>query len=258
MKFLNMKFFKRTRISLKACLIMIAIISGIGVGVGYSLTHYVTHDRSFCLSCHSHQRDTKVWRASRVHPALDCAECHAEPGAVLPLNFEADPERTNANCIRCHEETVRSVRLYYKFNTLKIKIPHRLHAGEMQIPCVQCHRNIFHDKSPKPTNRPHMDACASCHTKEASSCRMCHVPGTLRLPRPSHASKEGCERCHTNFSERRLAIFNVQFYHKPHLSMNLQCDFCHSNSQKHGTITKDKEDCQACHDLNTIRVSLKD
>ncbi|MFQ5852078.1 MAG: cytochrome c3 family protein [Candidatus Binatia bacterium] len=252
-----MNFFKRPRISLKACLVGIATITGVGLGAGYSLTHFVTRERPFCLSCHSHQSDTKVWRTSQVHPDIDCAECHAEPGTILPLNFAADSDRTNANCRRCHENAVRSVRLYYKFNIMKIKIPHKFHAVDMEIPCVRCHRNIFHDKTPEPTYRPRMDACAHCHAKEtSSSCRNCHVRGTIRLPRSAHASKKDCEPCHADFSERRAAIYNVQFSHQPHLSINLNCDYCHSNSQKHGTITKDKEGCQACHDLENKQVSI--
>lgn len=253
-----MNFFKRLRISLNVCLVGAAIMAGIGVGVGYSLSHFVTRERPFCLSCHSHQRDTMVWRTSEVHPQIDCAECHAEPGAILPLNFVADPDRTNANCRRCHEDAIHTVRLYYKYNEMKIKIPHKFHAIDMEIQCVQCHRNVFHDKASEPTYRPHMDACAHCHAEEtASSCRRCHVRGTLELPRSAHASKKDCERCHANFHERRVAIYNVQFSHQPHLSINLNCDFCHSNSQEHGTITKNEQDCQACHNLESKQVTMK-
>ncbi|HLC26946.1 MAG TPA: hypothetical protein VJM80_09265 [bacterium] len=38
---------------------------------------------------------------------------------------------------------------------------------------MQCHVNIAHDARITPTNRPSMEACASCHNTQ-ENCQKCH------------------------------------------------------------------------------------
>ena len=230
----------------------LAIIGAMGIG---GFMRFVTSDERYCLHCHAKQRYRELWKASKVHPRVSCADCHGEPDQYINFSFSANQERTTANCLRCHQEfnePEKIEKITFRFNRLRIKIPHNIHI-EMGIMCTECHNNIRHEKSIYGTYRPHMETCFECHRKEDSFCLSCHPKGTLKLPLSRHASQAMCGKCHGGFGEERIAIFGVKFLHQPHIDGEVECDMCHANAQKHGMITVTKEGCENCHEWSGLR-----
>jgi hypothetical protein len=230
----------------------LALVGAMGI-VGFM--RFVTSNERYCLHCHGKQRYIELWKESKVHPKVSCADCHGEPGKYINFSFSADDERTTANCLRCHREFYepeKIERITFKFNRLKIKIPHNIHL-EMGIMCTVCHNNIRHERSVYGTYRPHMDTCFQCHRKEDTFCLSCHPKGTLKLPLSRHASQAMCIKCHNRFDGEELAIFGVKFLHQPHIDGEVDCDMCHSNAQRHGRIIITKEGCKNCHEWGRLR-----
>lgn len=141
------------------------------IWVGHTLT---THS-AICLSCHARQTNISMWSSSMVHPArVTCVDCHARPGQLFPRDFFAD-DQVNANCLFCHrhvaEKKVEEAR--------HIIIDHKLHIEESKLMCIDCHRNIVHEKMKAGTNRPNHLTCIECHEEaikgESESCMKCHT-----------------------------------------------------------------------------------
>jgi nitrate/TMAO reductase-like tetraheme cytochrome c subunit len=139
--------------------------------VGHTLTSYSV----ICLSCHAKQTSLTMWGPSAIHPArVTCVDCHAKPYQFFPRNFFAD-ERVNKNCLFCHKYVPKK-----GMETADhMKIDHKLHTEEAKLMCIDCHRNIEHDKTEAGTNRPSHLTCIECHEEAISggpeSCMKCHT-----------------------------------------------------------------------------------
>jgi hypothetical protein len=149
-----------------------------------------------CASCHPEM--TALYREGKTHPVaqVTCHQCHS-PHAVLPEGFNiiayvrdvfipekymASAERINGRCLECHWDLLGAEKEKGKL----IKVNHKLHLAEnlivegkpVTLGCVDCHSNVVHDRSLKPTNRPLMAGCftAQCHVKDENkdSCLRCH------------------------------------------------------------------------------------
>jgi nitrate/TMAO reductase-like tetraheme cytochrome c subunit len=152
-----------------AVFLAIAAVSGLG------LARFTTTHPLFCLSCHQNQEPRELWLPSRAHPAsVSCTDCHSLPGGILPAKFSAGDERMNRNCLRCHPEipnrgpeSLETVRVVF--------VSHKLHAENSAL-CIDCHRNIEHDRLPPQTNRPAMETCYQCHQAHprTQACEKCH------------------------------------------------------------------------------------
>ena len=60
-----------------------------------------------------------------------------------------------------------------------------------------------------------------------------------------------CYNCHGGIQEVNTTAFGRTFPHKTHIvKQRLQCDRCHSNSNKHGELIINSESCNACHHAN--------
>jgi nitrate/TMAO reductase-like tetraheme cytochrome c subunit len=139
--------------------------------IGHTLTTYSV----ICLSCHAKQTSISMWAPSAIHPArVTCVNCHAKPYQLFPRNFFAD-EKMNDNCLFCHKPVAEK-----GIETADhMKIDHKLHAEEAKLMCIDCHRNIEHDKTEAGTNRPSHVTCIECHEEAISggpeSCTKCHT-----------------------------------------------------------------------------------
>lgn len=151
------------------------------------LVHFTSASPSYCLTCHSGNGEPEINYHSLVHPKVNCVSCHAENGTLIskirPAKYSAQPDFVSANCIRCHDNLFQDGKVSYKFNILKINIPHKFHIEELGVRCTECHRNIMHEKLKPFTNRPHRDYCFECHAQEAGGdfCRSCHPSGLPEL-----------------------------------------------------------------------------
>jgi nitrate/TMAO reductase-like tetraheme cytochrome c subunit len=144
--------------------------------VGHTLTSYSV----ICLSCHAKQTGLSMWAPSAIHPArVTCVNCHAKPYQLFPRDFFAD-DKMNKNCLFCHKPVAEK-----GIETADhMKIDHKLHTEEAKLMCIDCHRNIEHDKTEAGTNHPSHLTCIECHEEAISrgpeSCMKCHteIPGT--------------------------------------------------------------------------------
>jgi nitrate/TMAO reductase-like tetraheme cytochrome c subunit len=148
------------------------------IWVGHTLT---THPL-ICLSCHARQTSISMWSPSSIHPAhVTCVDCHARPGQLFPRDFFAD-DQVNANCLVCHKPVAeKGIE-----TTDHMKIDHKLHTEEAKLMCIDCHRNIEHDKTEAGTNRPSHLTCIECHEEAISggpeSCMKCHTKIPVKSP----------------------------------------------------------------------------
>lgn len=147
------------------------------IGIGRWLTTYPP----ICLSCHAKQSALPMWEPSKVHsPKVTCVDCHAKPGELFPRFFFAD-ERMNDNCLICH----KAIPMKEMEETSPIKINHKLHHEEAKLMCIDCHRNIAHEKFEEGTNRPKKLTCGECHKEDLTggpeACMKCHTknPGKI-------------------------------------------------------------------------------
>ncbi len=237
-------------------LFFVGIFLILGTLVGFAaLEKYVTAKPGFCLTCHINQSHSKFSEPSKVHPKIDCAECHATHAEWIPRDFSAGDTRVNDNCKRCHKNILSEDSSTFNSNIKKIIIPHKKHVLEIETPCTTCHANIYHDKQSPITNRPRMEFCYNCHTTD-EKCSTCHPQGTVELPLSKTIHRSECAQCHPGYQDKKINIFNVQFLHKRHFHRVASCDICHSNAMKHGTINLERENCLKCHH-KTVREVFK-
>jgi predicted CXXCH cytochrome family protein len=170
-------------------LVLLIVIVGVSGGFPVlGLVRYTTTGVGFCGSCHS--EGYKQWSESKAHKPSDavCSDCHAEKGSLAPGKFSAAEERITPNCIRCHEDIVKQdkpeqLKLHF------IKISHKRCMEKTGNKCLNCHRNIVHDKLAPISNRPYKVTCYSCHKKDIDAsppkdeaCKKCHYITLVSAP----------------------------------------------------------------------------
>lgn len=147
----------------------------IGAGLVIWMGHLLTSHPVICLSCHARQTSISMWAPSDIHPdRVTCVNCHAKAGQLFPRDFFAD-ERVNDKCLGCHghvaEKEIEEAH--------HMRIAHKLHVEESKLMCIDCHRNIAHEKMEAGTNRPRRLTCVECHEEAISggpeSCTKCHT-----------------------------------------------------------------------------------
>ena len=163
------KLSKRTWALIVAILLLLAAIPGLG------LIRFTTGHPFFCLTCHENQDVPARWLPSRVHPAsVDCLDCHTAGSNMFFRKYSASDELMNQKCVSCHptipggeQTTLQTVRIVF--------ISHKLHADK-KVLCIDCHRNLAHDRGTPRTNRPTMETCYQCHQAHPRSqaCDKCH------------------------------------------------------------------------------------
>lgn len=144
--------------------------------------HLMTTYPAICLSCHARQSGISMWSPSMVHPSrVTCVNCHARPGQLFPRDFFAD-ERVNENCLFCHKHVAEKE----KEESHHMKIAHKLHIQESKLMCIDCHRNIAHEKMEAGTNRPRRLTCMECHEEAIAggpeACMKCHTKIPVKSP----------------------------------------------------------------------------
>ena len=231
----------------RVLVIMITVLVLLGGVAFVGLTHFSTSNPRYCLTCHYWQGQVSFIKKSLVHPQINCSECHARHEEWVPRDYQADPERTDANCLRCHAEVKKNDIKAFKHNVMKIPIPHKLHVELTGGQCSLCHDNIMHDKRYPETNRPRMETCFACHERNKTSCVKCHPKGSIDLPKQVHIIRSECNLCHKGFEGYQGKIYGIAFPHQRHLKPDMPCEECHSNRQKHGAILLKRQECLKCH-----------
>ena len=158
------------------------ILTLIGAALVIWMGHLLTTHPAICLSCHARQSSIPMWSPSAIHPPrVTCVDCHAKLGQLFPRHFFAD-EQVNDNCLFCH----RPVAAKEMEEAHHMKIAHKLHIEESKLTCIDCHRNIAHEKIEAGTNRPRRLTCMECHeealTGGPESCMKCHTKIPVKSP----------------------------------------------------------------------------
>lgn len=164
------KLSKRTWALIAGVLVILAAIPGLG------LVRFTTSHPIFCMSCHKNQEPIAMWAPSRVHPAsVGCVDCHTSRGRItLSHNFSASDDLMNQRCVSCHPDIPGGEQM--DLDKVKIvKVSHKQH-GDKKVLCIDCHRNVEHDKGTPRTNRPTMETCYQCHQAHprTQACDKCH------------------------------------------------------------------------------------
>lgn len=219
----------------------------VGVAVFGAIAKYTTGTPEFCMSCHARQGNIDFLASSTRHPKeVTCPQCHGDHAVLIPRDFKADDARVNANCRRCHTEVLRQEPTK-RNNPLKIIMNHQFHLEDLGAQCTDCHRNISHDKITPVTNRPRMEFCLQCHKANRETCSTCHTKGHLNPPKQATARRSVCSKCHPRFEDKKITIYDIEFSHRRHLAKAIDCNKCHSNVEKHGTIIRARNECIECH-----------
>ncbi|NWF53526.1 MAG: NapC/NirT family cytochrome c [Syntrophaceae bacterium] len=164
------KLSKGTWALIVAVLVILAAVPGLG------LIHFTTSHSFFCLSCHKNQEPTDMWLPSRVHLAsTGCVDCHTSRGGIVLTHvFSASDDLMNQRCVSCHP-SIPGMEQKGLDQVKIVKVSHKKHA-EKNVLCIDCHRNVAHDKGTPRTNRPTMETCYHCHQAHprTQACDKCH------------------------------------------------------------------------------------
>jgi hypothetical protein len=220
----------------------------VALGTLLAVTNFSTRKPRFCLTCHYWQAYSNFMETSKVHPTIDCAECHADAHQRIPKDYKAEAERVEPNCRRCHADVVAKQEMTFKHNEWNIQIPHAMHVQDVGLKCTDCHMNVMHDRHVPHTNRPQMETCFGCHDPVEMKCSACHPKGAVELPKTGVVTRSECRKCHPNFAKKALTWQGHKLNHRGHVGEGIDCNHCHSNAEKHGTIILDPATgCTQCH-----------
>ncbi len=252
-------------------LALIALVSVLGIIVGYKYYRHTQDDPEFCMSCHMMKEAFNAWSRSG-HRDIVCQKCHhlslLEQNRLL-VSFVAKgqtpfPEthgvkRPWSECRKCHIDEV-----YQGSVTLRKSFGHAKHVFMQNIDCRVCHGASLH------SFRPDEYACQNCHKDkgvhgigmEAFSCLKCH---SFSDKSPGMVSKDKCLNCHKVPDKGPMSGFQCHQCHKPHSKIKLKSEDClgqcHSNEAsvgQHDLHMKKKMQCLDCHKAHTWTVGRKE
>jgi trimethylamine-N-oxide reductase cytochrome c-type subunit TorC len=219
-----------------------------------------------CGRCHALQASTQSWQAG-THAAVDCLDCHADPGLAGALGARvrglgnlaahiagSEPFLStsvpNGACLRCHGDVDQGVRVN---NGIRVRHRDFLEVG---TGCVDCHRGAGHDVAGGTGGGDLMERCLPCHdaVKAPAACAVCH-PGprasdkqtTEDFPEVDLPSDQLCEDCHDldvcrtchGIDLPHPADFAEPGRHAPLAAFGRKEQICYS--------CHEQQDCAQCH-----------
>jgi hypothetical protein len=264
-------------ISLKAKLLIIALITFIVAGggyVAYRFYDFTQNNPKFCVGCHLMQPAFDTWAQSE-HKDLNCHDCHhlsvPEMNDLL-ISFvlhrpNVVPERHGKvivgkkYCNQCHTEG--------KAKRINRSLFHAKHVYMEQIECTECHGDVKPDKSGLHRFLPTEKFCTKCHTDKVVhgegmgglACINCHTDRTQDLK----PGRKKCLYCHSADDSIRKELIedgsmDVRFF-KPDAAMIKKATkirytetspmqfFCYECHKPHtaGKVRPKTADCLRCH-----------
>ncbi len=181
--------------------------------------------------------------------------------------------------------------LVYPPARFRIRVDHASHAGDLETPCLECHRSVLGSRRVRDRNLPNHIPCQDCHISDDPAdieCNQCHGKATPGHPRrrlvPSPRLRFS-HRAHLAraldlpedelpdlkplrpLKERTYGEFIKAWALPPEIKAfkvpDSTCLSCHSNGQRAGVDERVRlpgmqTDCFACHDNQqaTRRCSL--
>ena len=155
-----------------------------------------------CASCHEMKPYYDSWQASSHREAAsNCLYCHARPGVLNLLSYEAGfygemfahvagapvtsitgntPSVASCGRPECHSLNRETS------NSGDIKINHRLHVTQANVPCTRCHAGAVHTGVGGRRKLPPLSLCKACHADKMSQCGYCHAEQHTGAPPAGH------------------------------------------------------------------------
>lgn len=127
-----------------------------------------------------------------------------------------------------------------------IEFSHRVHAGDHEIPCMQCH--VYADRTPV-AGVPPVDKCMGCHQVIAAD------RPEIRKLEAYWDAREPIEW---------VKVYNVpdfvHFTHKRHIQAGLQCQDCHGPVETMDRVERVNDPkmkwCVDCHKVHEVEHGL--
>lgn len=161
----------RTPAKLVLSMTVLKVIAGVTTGIALGLgvftaryagaLSYLSNDPKACANCHIMQAQYDGWQKASHHTVATCVDCHL-PHALLPKYIakaengyhhsmaftrqdfaepirikDANIERLQANCLRCHGELVHPL-ISTGSGT------DRDQSGDRTVSCMHCHASVGH------------------------------------------------------------------------------------------------------------------
>lgn len=252
-------------------LALIAVISVLGVVVGYKYYRHTQDDPEFCMSCHMMKEAFQEWQRGK-HRDIVCQKCHhlslIEQNQLLvtyvmkgksEFSGTHGRKRPWSECKTCHLSEISQGSL-----TLRKSYGHAKHVFMQNLECKVCHGGSLH------LFRPDESACRNCHRDkgvhgvgmEAFSCLKCH---SFIEKSPAMVPNEKCLGCHKIVLGSPMASFKCHQCHHPHGKIKLKSKDClgecHGNEAKvgqHELHMKKGMECLDCHKAHTWVVGKKE
>ncbi|MFN3479240.1 MAG: NapC/NirT family cytochrome c [Thermodesulfovibrionales bacterium] len=250
-------------------LALIALISVLGVIVGYKYYRHTQEDPEFCMSCHIMKEAFIEWERGK-HRDVVCQKCHhlsiLEQNQLLVAYVVRGTNQKFSQthgrkkpwelCKKCHMDEIAQ-----GSRTLNKSYGHARHVFIQQIGCKICHKGTVHNF------RPNEDACKKCHEDkgvhgvgmEAFSCLKCH---SFAEKTPTMIPRDRCIVCHKGIPQKGvMSDLLCHQCHKPHGRIKPQsrdCLGCHGNEAtvgQHGFHMKKGLSCIDCHKAHSWIVS---
>jgi len=245
-------------------LALIAVISVLGVVVGYKYYRHTQDDPEFCMSCHMMKEAFQEWQRGK-HRDIVCQKCHhlslIEQNQLLvtyvvkgksEFSGTHGRKRPWTECKGCHLSDISQGSL-----TLRKSYGHAKHVFMNNLECKVCHGGSLH------LFRPDESACRNCHRDkgvhgvgmEAFSCLKCH---SFVERSPAMVPNEKCLGCHKIAMGSPMANFKCHQCHHPHGKIKLKSvdclGECHGNEARvgqHALHMKKGMECLDCHKAHT-------
>lgn len=252
-------------------LALIAVISVLGIIVGYKYYRHTQDDPEFCMACHMMKEAYVEWQRGK-HRDVVCQKCHylslIEQNQLLisyvvkgKSEFAGAHGRKTpwAECKTCHLNEISQGSL-----TLRKSYGHAKHVFMQNIECKVCHSGSRH------RFKPNENACQNCHRDkgvhgvgmEAFSCLKCH---SFIEKSPAMVPNDKCIGCHKIVMGSPMANFKCLQCHHPHGKIKLKSadclGECHGNEAKvgqHDFHMKKGMECLDCHKAHMWIVGKKE
>ncbi len=147
--------------------------------------------------------------------------------------------------------------IIYPQQSLPLRFDHKLHVGELEADCDDCHDAAGESRSSLDQLLPSEEPCRDCHA--------------IDRKQPNKAVKKGgaparCDACHPGYTpgaqiqRLRIPTPNLKFDHKAHLDNGISCAKCHGDfvAENVGLATRDQlPKMQLCLDCHSKKRELR-
>lgn len=141
-----------------------------------------------------------------------------------------------------------------------IKQSHKIHVGQEEIECTDCHETAAEEA---PAGMPNQEICAGCHDQAedketiTEECLFCHDGSVEDLEEIKAGSRK------LVYGARKYK--NLSFSHGQHKENEIECSSCHANVAEEGTIPfpagkymPEPEQCLECHQEKVENFSVRE